>query len=55
MNIVDNSNILREDLDDSGLHLNRLWKRKLATNLIKKIRELRKKTQIEIDNRVDSV
>ena len=52
---IDNDNILSEHLNGSSLHLNRHGKGKLDTNLIKKLRELRKKTLIEIDNKVDSL
>ena len=52
---IDNDNILSEHLNGSSLHLNRHGKGKLDMNLIKKLRELRKKTLIEIDNKVDSL
>ena len=52
---IDNDNILSEHLNGSSLHLNRDGKGKLDMNLIKKLRELRKKTLIEIDNKVDSL
>ena len=42
-------------MNGSSLHLNRHGKGKLDMNLIKKLRELRKKTLIEIDNKVDSL
>ena len=40
---IGNGNISSEHLNGSGLHLNRLGKGKLAMNLIKKLRELRRK------------
>ena len=40
---IDNSNISSEHLNGSGLHLNRHGKGKLAMNLIKKLRELRRR------------
>ena len=40
---IDNINISSEHLNGSGLHLNRHGKGKLAMNLIKKIRELRRR------------
>ena len=43
MDIIDNGNILSEHFNDSILHLNRHGKGKLAMNLIKKLRELRRK------------
>ena len=43
IDIVDNGNISSEHLNGSGLHLNRHGKGKLAMNLIKKLRELRRK------------
>ena len=52
---IDNDNILSEHLNGSSLHLNRHGKGKLDMNIIKKLRELRKKTLIEIDNKVDSL
>ena len=52
---IDNDNILSEHLNGSSLHFNRHGKGKLDMNLIKKLRELRKKTLIEIDNKVDSL
>ena len=39
---IDNGNISAEHLNGSGLHLNRHRKGKLAKNLIKKLRELRR-------------
>ena len=44
MDIIDNGNILSEHLNGSGLHLNRHGKGKLAMNVIKKPRQLRKKS-----------
>ena len=52
---IGNGNILSEHLNGSGLHLNRHGKGKLLINLIKKLRELRKESLIEIDNKVDSL
>ena len=40
---INNSNISSEDLNGSGLHLNRNGKGKLTMNLIKKLRELRRR------------
>ena len=40
---IDNGNISSEHLNGSGLHLNRHGKGKLAMNLIKKLRELRRR------------
>ena len=40
---TNNSNISSEDLNGSGLHLNRNGKGKLTMNLIKKLRELRRR------------
>ena len=40
---IGNGNILSEHLNGSGLHLNRHGKGKLAMNLIKKLRELRRR------------
>ena len=40
---TDNSNIASEHLNGSGLHLSRHGKGKLAMNLIKKLRDLRRK------------
>ena len=37
---IGNSNISSKHLNDSGLHLNKHGKGKLAMNLIKKLREL---------------
>ena len=42
MDIIDNGNISSEHLNGSSLHLNRHEKSKLAMNLIKKLRELRR-------------
>ena len=43
MDTIDNGNISSEHLNGSGLHLNRHGKGKLAMNLIKKLRELRRR------------
>ena len=40
---IDNGNISSEHLNGSGLHLNRHGKGKLAMNLTKKLRELRRR------------
>ena len=40
---IDNGNISSEHLNGSGPHLNRHGKGKLAMNLIKKLRELRRR------------
>ena len=41
--IIDNSNISSEHLNDSGLHLNKHGRAKLAINLIEKVRKLHRK------------
>ena len=43
MNTIDNGSISSEHLNGSGLQLNRHGKSKLAMNLIKKLRELRRR------------